>query len=63
MSDYPFLVRVPDYTADETTLGEWLEKKNADYLAQKAVGRASITYEFHFASKNIADEFARNFVA
>ena len=62
MTDFPFLVRVPEATADETTLGEWLEIRNAQYLSRVDVSPASVTYEFSFASKQIADEFARNFV-
>lgn len=62
MTDYPFLVRIPDTAADETTLGEWLEIRNAQYVSRVDVSPASVTYEFSFASKQLADEFARNFV-
>lgn len=63
MTDYPFLVRIPETAADETTLGEWLEIRNVQYLSRVDVSPASTTFEFSFASKQIADEFARNFVA
>ncbi len=62
MTDFPFLVRVPEATADETTLGEWLEIRDAEYVSRVDVSPASTTYEFNFASKQIADEFSRNFV-
>ncbi|MCK6441104.1 hypothetical protein [Elstera cyanobacteriorum] len=63
MTDYPFLVRIPETAADETTLGEWLEIRNVQYVSRVDVSPASTTFEFSFASKQIADEFARNFVA
>ncbi|GFZ83070.1 hypothetical protein GCM10011497_09610 [Elstera cyanobacteriorum] len=63
MTDYPFLVRIPETAADETTLGEWLEIRNVQYVSRVDVSPASTTLEFSFASKQIADEFARNFVA
>lgn len=62
MASHPYLVRVPTFSADETTMGEWLEKRNVDYLAPKGRDRAEFAYEFHFSSKTIADEFARTFV-
>lgn len=62
MTDYPFLVRIPETAADETTLGEWLEIRNVQYMSRVDVSPASTTFEFSFASKQIADEFARNFV-
>ncbi len=62
MTDYPFLVRIPETAADETTLGEWLEIRNVQYVSRVDVSPASTTFEFSFASKQIADEFARNFV-
>lgn len=62
MEGYPFLVLVPKSQADETTMGEWLETRNADYVSLTHVSGARPTFEFHFASKKTADEFARNFV-
>jgi hypothetical protein len=63
MEGYPFLVLVPRAHADETTMGEWLEVRNADYVSMTHVPAVATTYEFHFASKKTADEFARNFVS
>lgn len=61
--NYPFLVLVPSMVADETTMGEWLELREIDYVSRNASGREAAAYEFHFSSKEAADEFARNFIA
>lgn len=62
MARYPFVVRVPRTQVDETTMGEWLETRNIDYLASTAYPARAAIYEFQFASKTAADEFARNFI-
>ena len=62
MDAYPFTVLVPRTRADETTMGEWLETRNIDYVDSTVYpGRAAI-YRFDFSSKTAADEFARNFI-
>jgi hypothetical protein len=54
---------VPSMVADETTMGEWLELREIDYVSRSASGREAAAYEFHFSSMEAADEFARNFIA
>lgn len=61
-SSHPYLVRVPYFSADETTMGEWLERRAVDYMTPSEGLRLASAYEFHFSSKQEADEFARNFV-
>jgi hypothetical protein len=61
--NYPFLVLVPSVVADETTMGEWLELREIDYMSRGHSGRDTTAFEFHFSSKEAADEFARNFIA
>jgi len=62
MERYPFVVLVPRTLADETTMGEWLETRRIDYVANTAYPSRAAIYEFQFANKTAADEFARNFV-
>jgi hypothetical protein len=62
MDGYPFLVRVPRTRVDETTMGEWLETRNIDYIASTAYPSRAAIFEFHFSCKTAADDFARNFV-
>jgi hypothetical protein len=62
MVRYPFVVLVPRTLADETTMGEWLETRHIDYIANTTYPSRAAIYEFQFASKTAADEFARNFV-
>jgi len=62
MDGYPYLVLVPRTHADETTMGEWLETREVDYVASTAYPSRAAMYAFHFASKAEADAFARNFV-
>ena len=62
MDDYPFVVKVPRTLADETTMGEWLETRNVDYVSRTAHPSRAAIFEFHFACQSAADEFARNFV-
>ena len=62
MDDYPFMVRVPRTQVDETTMGEWLETRNIDYLANTAYPSRAAIFEFRFSCKAAADAFARNFI-
>ncbi len=62
MAGYPFVVQVPRTLADETTMGEWLETRNIDYIARTPYPARAAIFEFQFSSKTAADEFARNFV-
>ncbi len=62
MDGYPFVVKVPRTLADETTMGEWLETRNIDYVANTAYPSRAAIFEFHFSSQSAADAFARNFV-
>ena len=62
MDGYPFVVMVPRTLADETTMGEWLETRNIDYVSHTAHPSRRAIFEFHFSSQSAADEFARNFV-
>jgi hypothetical protein len=61
MDGYPFIVLVPRTQVDETTMGEWLETHNIDYVANTAYPSRAAVFEFHFSSQRAADEFARNF--
>ena len=62
MDGYPFVVLVPRTQADETTMGEWLETRDIDYVANTAYPARAAIFEFHFSSKSAADAFAVNFV-
>ena len=62
MQDYPFIVFVPSEIADETSMGEWLEERDVDYVSGPISSRDAETYSFNFSSKDAADAFARNFV-
>jgi hypothetical protein len=62
MDGYPFMVRVPRTQADETTMGEWLETRNIDYVASTAYPSRAAIFQFHFSCEAAADAFARNFV-
>jgi hypothetical protein len=59
---YPFVVQVPRTHVDETTMGEWLETRNIDYVAQTSYPARAAMFEFGFSSKDAADAFADNFV-
>jgi len=62
MDGYPFMVRVPRTQADETTMGEWLETRNIDYVANTAYPSRAAIFHFHFSCEAAADAFARNFI-
>jgi hypothetical protein len=62
MAGYPFVVLVPRTQVDETTMGEWLEARNIDYIASTAYPSRAAIFEFHFSSRIAADAFAHNFV-
>jgi hypothetical protein len=62
MNGYPFVVQVPRTHVDETTMGEWLETRNIDYVANTAYPARAAIFEFGFSSKAAADEFAVNFI-
>ena len=62
MDDYPFVVLVPRTLADETTMGEWLESRNIDYVDSTRYPARAAIFRFQFASKSAADAFAANFI-
>jgi hypothetical protein len=62
MTLYPFLVLVPTETADETSIGEWLEDEALDYASETKRARQTNAFEFRFARKEEADRFARHFI-
>ena len=62
MDDHPFVVLVPRTRADVTTMGEWLETRNIDYVDSTARPSRAAIYRFQFASKSAAEEFVRNFI-
>ncbi len=56
------MVLVPRVTADETTMGEWLERHGVDYVTSNPRPRHTSAFEFYFSSKDVADRFARTFI-
>jgi hypothetical protein len=62
MDGYPFMVRVPRTQVDETTMGEWLETRNIDYVAATAYPSRAAIFEFRFSCQATAEAFARNFI-
>lgn len=62
IEQFPFMVLVPETRVDETTMGEWLEAHEVEYVSRRAGGCLDAAYEFHFASQKIAETFARRFV-
>jgi hypothetical protein len=62
MNGYPFVVQVPRTLVDETTMGEWLEHRNIDYVANTAYPARAAIFEFGFSSQDAARAFADNFV-
>lgn len=62
MTGYPFVVQVPRTHVDETTMGEWLEHRNIDYVANTAYPARAAIFEFGFSSQAAAQAFAANFV-
>jgi hypothetical protein len=56
------MVLIPGEAADETTMGEWLEDREAVYISTVNGRRDTPVFEFHFKSKDIADTFARTFI-
>ena len=61
MTGYPFVVQVPRTHVDETTMGEWLEHRNIDYVANTAYPARAAIFEFCFSSQSAAQAFADNF--
>ena len=43
-------------------MGEWLETRNIDYVANTAYPSRAAIFHFHFSCEAAADAFARNFI-